>query len=202
MWEFFKSLEEFIIYIYPGVISLWMYQFIQGRKARVDRSNFLLIVSMGYFYVSLYCYIFDTNTQNLDYLDKIIIGIMAITTPAISNYIKRAWKDEIDKLLPELNINTKMDGTVFNYAYKRSKEEIKRKKTKADVVLYTKDFRFRYTGELCCYEGDAESGREFCLKKYKIEERNAFCGDKLIVERGNDGSRIYIDAKDIECVEI
>lgn len=174
------------------MISLWMYQFIQGKKARVDRSNFLLIVSMGYFYVSLYCCIFDVNVQNFAYLDRIFIFIMAITVPAIYNYFKRAWKDEIDELLPELNINTKMDGTVFNYAYNRSKKEIKRKKTKATVWIYTKDFRFKYTGVLCCYEGEAENGRKFCLKKYKIEEINASCGDRLIAKNVNDTSRIYM----------
>lgn len=202
MWEIFKAIEYSIVYIYPGVMSLGMYQFLAGKYFKIDRSKFLIVITMSYLYVSLYCGLSDTSVSHLDYSDKFIIFIISIATPLLAHHFEKVHKNEMDKILSMFHINATMDDTVFKYAYKTSDEEIKKHRYGIKVVIYTKDFKFKYSGMVCAYEADPECSKEFCLRKYSVVKKGRLGSEHLITASKKDGDRIYINAADIECIEI
>lgn len=202
MWEIFKAIEYSIVYIYPGVMSLGMYQFLGGKYFKIDRSKFLIVITMSYLYVSLYCCLSDTSVNHLDYIDKFIIFIISMATPLFAHCFEKVHKNKMDKILSMLHINATMEDTVFKYAYKTSDEDIKYHRNRVKVVIYTKDFKFKYSGLVCAYEADPECSKEFCLKKYSIVKKGRLGSEQLIAASKNDGDRIYINATDIECIEI
>lgn len=200
MGEIVSSIDKFIAYIFPGVVSLGMYHFIDARKARVDRSKFLLIISLGYFYTSIYSYLSGIkDVEQYTIYDKGMLFLLALFVPVLFNYLKSISKNEIEEILAELNIGTVLDDSIFEQMF-HLKDKLG--KLKMHITIYSSNSLLKYEGDVYSFDVEGDVGLIICLEKYKIYRKKV--GDSTTYDciSSNTNKYLYVKATEVECIEI
>ncbi|KAB1437575.1 hypothetical protein [Candidatus Galacturonibacter soehngenii] len=173
-----STLASYVVYFYPGVISLYIINFLESHSIKNNKAFFIKIFSISYLYNLVLIYIIGyDNNKNIIY-NATLIGISFIT-PYFWYKIK--YSKFVEKVCTILKIRTCITDVALELIKDYDEEEFTYLKIylKTKPVVYS-GFLYRYEYESCKlryiiltgYEKSIinESGEETVVLKYDVDD--------------------------------
>lgn len=192
---------NYAIYIYPGIISLFVTNFILARSTKLDNNKFVYVVSFSYLYVFIYTWFAGVEIANFTKIDNFYILIISVVTPVVINFIYKTFRTSIETVLSMIKIDTSLEDTAFDRMYGLKDRPVGRKGNMY-VRIYSAKLPFRYEGVVESYESDPNKEMVICLTRYRIKEKKDD-GYVMYKDFSCELDRyLYIKMKEIESIEI
>lgn len=189
-------LTHYFVYIYPGLVSMFVYQFVKGHKLLENKMTFIKGVSLSYVYTVILGFFCNKEVDQLTWIHHIIILMVALILPILLNYIMKS-KLFVD-ILRKLRIDTEPYDNVLDLI---KGKEINREK---GIVLkvFLDNQGIMYEGKLREHESDENKTQMVGLSGYRRYTKE---GNKFVVKNdySNDNSRwVVLKIKDVTRIEI
>lgn len=79
-------LSQYFVYIYPGLISYYLFRFIKSHNVEENKNTIIKILSISFIYVKIVQMIFRvTDVKQLLPIHQIVLIIVALICPLIWN---------------------------------------------------------------------------------------------------------------------
>ena len=115
-----KLLENYFVYIYPGFLTIYIYNFAKARETKLDKTTLIMSIVISYTYIIIYGFIFSTSILNFHDVDYVALFIAADFIPLMWYRASRsAWGGQ---LLKRLGINTSLEDTAWDYIHCQDKK--------------------------------------------------------------------------------
>lgn len=201
MLDIIDTIKNYMIYVYPGMISLFISNFVMARNTIIDNNKIFSIITISFIYVFVYSAVTGKEAELFTENDNLVIIVISLLAPVIINYIYRRYRGNIEAILLSMGIDISLGGTVFDRLYRKSTEKVIIKKNMF-VRIYSSRLPFRYEGVVESYESDPRNKRVICLTRYRIKKKFK---DEYITYKDfskNCDKFMYINLEDIESMEI
>lgn len=161
-----EAIPEYIKYIYPGYLTIYIYFFFRGKTLRDNNYIFLKSVAISYIFLSLIDSISSAKSfQKLNSILSIVphstkLNMLLISFSLIFSYLayRITISTQIIKILSFLKINTTF--------YDNEIEAIANFNDGAWICVYLKDDAIVYEGSIGIKELDTEKRKYICLNSY------------------------------------
>ena len=161
--DILQILNNYITYIYPGLISIFIYKYLEGKKFKENNIIIIKSIAISYLYIVFLQKIIHLNL-NIPKLTKIFPHIVLLSVSIILPIIfykcvNAKWFEKIQKWL---NISTRMSSNPIEIIL--SKEE------KPWVCVYMDELGIMYEGYIRNYVKDVDRLTYLILSQYKISK--------------------------------
>lgn len=159
-----ESIPEYIKYIYPGYLTMYIYFFLRGRTLK--DSSYLLVkaAAISYIYITFLnslCLLFIKDNVKMPEMNKLIIeNLCLILLSVMTAYLsyRVTTSEKIEKMLRVLKINTTF--------YDNEIEVLADFNKGAWLCVYLKDDSVVYEGALGFKELEEGKRKYICLNQY------------------------------------
>ena len=163
--DILQILNNYITYIYPGLLSIFVYKYIEGRKFE---ENYILVIksiSISYLYIVFLQKVIRLN-MSIPKLTRILPHVILLTVSIILpivlyKIVNAKW---FEKLKKRLNIKTRMSSNPIEIALSNEKEPW--------VSVYMDELGVMYDGYIRNYVKDTEHMSYLMLSQYRISKLN------------------------------
>ncbi len=189
-------LKEYFIYIYPGIISLFIFRFANGKKFVEDKISLLKSIVISYVYVILLSIFIKIDFENVSKKIHIILLIMSVVLPVFIHAAGN-W-NWVRKILMFCSINTSLRDNVLDTI--TSLENDKNKGI--SVKLFLDEKGLMYEGKLRLHESDSSCEKILAISQYRryVKENERY---SVKQDYSGDNSRwVVLREKDVTRIEI
>lgn len=160
--ELLEVLKQYIIYVYPGFITLVIYRFAMLKNIEENKNTFIKSIIISYLYTIPF-QINKINPIDFEFKHHILIIIFAVLIPLIWNLIIRS--DTFKKVIRFFKIKTEIyDNTMDIMFYKENGI--------VWVRAYMDEQKIMYEGSLRHYESDTNKEQQIILSGYRFYNYN------------------------------
>lgn len=195
-----QNLANYIIYIYPGIITIYLYNFFAARTTTNTQAFVIKSFAISYLYnllipktFTLICFLKEEpNKNSISY--NIVLIVVAFLVPYFGHKFKMS---KIFELICEvLGISTSVTDVPFELL--GDKEE-----KYTCLKIYIKDEPYVYIGYLGEYEYEDGHDKYIILTGYKKYYIKSKSNEKLIANYGADEytEKVFIKLDDIKFIE-
>ena len=194
-----QNIANYIIYIYPGIISIYLYNFLAARTTQNTQAFVIKSFAISYLYNLLVqtsfeelCLLKDKTPNDISY--NIILIIVAFLVPYLGYKFKMS---KMFSLICEcLGISTSATDVPFELL--QDKEE-----KYTCLKVYLKDAPYVYIGYLGEYEYEDGHDKYIILTGYKKYYIKSKSHEKLIIGYGAEEytEKVLIKFADIKLIE-
>lgn len=164
--QIIETIPEYIKYIYPGYLTIYIYFFLRGKTLRDSNYIFLKSAAISYIFLSLiesisYTKLFQTLNARLPMVPySMKLNISLIILALVFSYLayRITISSRIIKVLSFLKINTTF--------YDNEIEALSNFDEGAWICVYLKDDDVVYEGSIGMKELDNEKRKYICLNSY------------------------------------
>ena len=186
-----QSISSYVIYIYPGIISIYWNNFLQAKSTKDTQALIIKSFSISYLYNVILNTILKNNTKTIIY--NVLLLIMSIVIPFFY------WKIKYSKILrhicEHLGIRTCISDVPFELL-KNSEEQY------TCLKIYVKDDDSVYIGYMDKYEYEDDKERFIILAGYK---KYSYINGKeeIIVDNEAEqfNQKVFIKYSEIKVIE-
>lgn len=161
--DILQILNNYITYIYPGLVSIFVYKYLEGKK--IEENNIIVIksISISYLYMVFLQKVIqlDLNIPELTkILPHVVLLIVSIVLPIILYKIVNAkWFEKIQK---KLKISTRRSSNPIEIALAKGETPW--------VCVYMDELGIMYEGYIRNYVKDVDRLTYLMLSQYKISK--------------------------------
>jgi hypothetical protein len=199
-----EVIPEYIKYIYPGYLTIYIYFFLRGKTLRDNNYIFLKSVAISYIYLSMIeCIssikLFQTINNKLliiPYSLKLNIALISIALLFSYFAYRIAMSSRIIKIFSLLNINTTF--------YDNEIEALSNYNEGAWICVYLKNDTVVYEGSVGMKELEEEKRKYICLNsyyKYLLNENGKPIEPYIEDHADNPNESVMIFYDDIKIIE-
>lgn len=161
--DILQILNNYITYIYPGLISIFIYKYLEGKKFKENNIIVIKSIAISYLYIVFLQKILHLNL-NIPKLTKIFPHIVLLSVSIILPIIfykcvNAKWFENIQKWL---SISTRMSSNPI--------EIILSKEQNPWVCVYMDELGIMYEGYIRNYVKDVDRLTYLILSQYKISK--------------------------------
>lgn len=187
-------IKEYIVYVYPGFITLMIYRFIIAKNVEENEYTLIKSIIISYIYVAILEGITKINFSKFIIPHHIILLIVACIVPIIWNCI---FKSSIaTKSLRAIKIDTSVHENML--------ESLRAKEEGLWIRVYMDDYGIMYEGTLRGHESDPNREQQIALSGYRFYRINSKSKEKeCIIDYANKKQHwVKIREKDITRMEV
>lgn len=188
-----RNLSAYVIYFYPGMISLYVTNFLEAKNVKENTAYVIKMFAISYLYNLILGLFVDYKNRMVLY-NAILISLSFIIPLLI---YKLKYSSCFSCLCSSMGIRTCVTGVPFELI-KNSDEKY------TCVKVYLKDNRYAYVGYMQNYEYERNSEDFLILtgyKKYAIKGEK-FKEKQLEGHRANNcNEKVYIKCNEIKVIE-
>ena len=191
--DIIRSLSTYVIYFYPGTISLYIMNFLEAKCLKENTAYVVKIFAISYLYNLVLGRFMDYKNSMLLYNATLII--VSFIMPLLTYKIK--YSNCFSCMCSAIGIRTCMTGVPFELI-KSSDEEY------TCVKVYLKDNHYVYIGYMQNYEYERNSENFLILtgyKKYAIKEEKFKEKQLENYPADNCNEKVYIKCDEIKVIE-
>lgn len=195
-----QNIASYVIYIYPGIVSIYLYNFLAARTTQNTQAFVIKSFAISYLYnlllqtsFEIMCFLKEKPSKNT-VIYNIILIIIAFLIPYIGYKFKMS---KVFALICEfLGISTSATDVPFELL--GDKEE-----KYTCLKIYMKDEPYVYIGYLGEYEYEDGHNKYVILTGYKKYYIKSKSNEKLISNYGADEytEKVFIKLEDIKIIE-
>lgn len=161
--DIFQILNNYFIYIYPGIISIFIYKYLEGKKCEENHILVIKSITISYLYVVFLEEVirFNVNSpERVEILPHVVLLFVSIGLPFIwYKIINSKWFENIQK---KMRISTRRSSNPIEIALS--------KENKLWVCVYMDDLGIMYEGYVRNYVKDVERLTYLMLSQYRISK--------------------------------
>lgn len=195
-----QNLAGYVVYIYPGIITIYLYNFFNARKTKNTQTFIIKSFAISYLYNLLLQVVFPKICFLKERVqkDKATYNIALILLAMVGPYIAHKFinSNVFAYICNVLGISTSVTDIPFELL--EDKEEVV-----TCLKVYLKDEPYVYIGFLKDYEYENEREKYIILSGFKKYYINSKCREKLIEgHRAKDyKEKVFIKFSDIKRIE-
>lgn len=194
--KFIDIIPQYICYIYPGYISMYLYYYFHSLTLDETKAKILKSIAISYFYIIVLKVIFEkinclkpstviNDIRGIGFNLSLII--ISIFVPYVAYKIEK--KEIFLKIKKFFNINTSFSKNEIEVLQKKYHDTIW-------IYVYMKESNIMYEGSLTEKELEMSRTRFFCLSKYRKYIINKNGKKKKLADYSDDEKEkvvIYFD---------
>lgn len=195
-----QNIASYVVYIYPGIISIYLYNFFVARTTKDTQAFVIKSFAISYIYnlfldtaYSTLCFLRGNTDKNSIVYNMVLISI-AFFTPYFCYKIKMSKVFAV--ICDLMGICTSTTDVPFDLL-----EDEEEKYT--CLKIYLKDDPYAYIGYLGEYEYEDGHEKYIILTGYKKYFINSKCREKLIVGYNAEdyNEKVFVRFNDIKLIE-
>ena len=192
-----KNLGCYIIYFYPGIISIYLYNFFTANTTKHTQIFLIKSFSISYIYVMLLqCFFSHVLCKELNEA-SIACNLMLFSLSCVIPYIlyRIRKSDMLSRICKLLKVETSTTSIPFELLGEK-------KEAVSCLKVYTKSNNYVYIGFLCTYQFENEYEKYIILTGYKKFYFDQIY-EKTIEEHNPEDSneKVYIRYDEIVLIE-
>lgn len=195
-----QNLAGYIVYIYPGIISIYLYNFFKAKKTKDTQAFLIKSFAISYLYNLLLQVVFPKicflkgNVQK----DKATYNIVLITVAAIMPYIVHRFMNS--KIFAYICSLFRISTSVTDIPFELLEDD---DEVYTCLKVYLKEDPYVYVGFIQEYEYENEQDKFLILSGYRKYSINSKNREKLI--EGHEAEaykeKVFIKFSDIKRIE-
>lgn len=161
--EILKLITQYLVYIYPGLITYVIYRFAMARNIDESKNTLIKIITISFIYNKILSVIFKTDPVDFCFWIHVLLIVIACVIPiALNILIKNNW---INKPLKFIGLDTEIYDNQMDILFRKEKGSVW-------VRVYLDEQNIMYEGALRNYESDLSKEQSVILSGYKMNEIN------------------------------
>lgn len=164
--ELLEIIKQYIVYVYPGFITLLIYRFAMSKSVEENANTFIKSIVISYLYTLPIILIFKKDPTEFGIWQHIVIGIIAVIIPFVWNIIiRRKW---FKRVIRKLGIKTEIYDNLMDIMFYKESGVVW-------VRAYMDEQKVMYEGSLRHYESDINRQQQIILsgyRKYRYNEES------------------------------
>lgn len=161
--EILKLITQYLVYIYPGLITYVIYRFAMARNIDESKNTLIKIITISFIYNKILSVIFKTDPVDFcSWIHVLLIVIACVIPIALNILIKNNW---INKPLKFIGLDTEIYDNQMDILFRKEKGSVW-------VRVYLDEQNIMYEGALRNYESDLSKEQSVILSGYKMNEIN------------------------------
>lgn len=188
--EIIDNLPQFVVYIYPGAITIYLYLFFRTKKIEENKGMIIKSIVISYVYITIMNNFIKPKNELNKNIELIIISVVIA-------YLSYRFIESkvIAKILMEIKIYTAINDSPIELL-RESKED------KTYLCIYIDDSpNLIIEGFLKEYETEKDKESFVILSQYAIKEWNRQEWNKVKDYFGEDEEKVLVFLKDIARIE-
>lgn len=161
--DILQILNNYITYIYPGLISIFVYNYLEGKKVEENSVIVIKSIAISYLYMVFLQKViqFDLNIPMLTKIfPHVVLLIVSIILPiALYKIVNAKWFEKIQKWL---KITTRRSSNPIEIALSKGENPW--------VCVYMDELGIMYEGYIRNYVKDVDRLTYLMLSQYKISK--------------------------------
>lgn len=184
-----NSIPEYIIYIYPGYITIYLYYFFRGKTLKDTKQILLKSILLSYIYITITDFIPVSNVF------WITLGYLALSTTIAYVGYRITISNLILRIFDFIKIHTTF--------YENDIESLAGIENSAWLIVYLKDEPVAYEGSLGNKELEDSKNKFITLEGYTKHKINTdgSLGEIICSYEGNYKEQCVIKYDEIRCIE-
>ena len=156
--ELLELAPIYIVYVYPGFITLVIYRFAMSKSVEENKNTFIKSIIISYLYTLPFFLFFEIYPTDFEIAQHIIITFVAIIVPLTWNKILR-WKRFIG-VIRKLGIKTEIYDNLMDIMFYKEDGGVW-------VRAFMDEQNVMYEGSLRHYESDIAREQQVILSGYR-----------------------------------
>lgn len=196
----FKTLSDYLVYLYPGLIFYSLYSYFNGKKGTDDKTTVIKSICFGFLLVQILRTVdlFDDNNKSMfGIFSHIVLICISIILSYLVYILPR--KTFFDKIKHIFKISTNIRNNPFEIISGYDN------KTGQYVKIYYDDIKIYYEGALRNYSKETEKMDYYIISGYNIKtisyDNNST--EETIISYENDHSKYaYLKSEKVSRIEV
>lgn len=189
------NIASYVIYIYPGIISIYVYNFFNARKTHTTQAFIIKSFAISYLYnviMGKVCPAIKIGVNGIRY--NLMLIVISFAIPYGLYRFKNS--DIFARICALFKIGTSVTEVPFELL--GDKEE-----NYTCLKVYLKDIPYIYIGYVSEYEYESESDKYVILSGYKKYLVTKTSEEKILVDNESSqcNEKVYIKLADIKLIE-
>lgn len=160
--ELLEIIKQYIVYVYPGFITLVIYRFAMSKSIEENKNTFIKSIIISYLY-TLPFQLGGKNPIEFGFLPHFIIIIFAIILPFGWNIV--ICRDKFKRIIRFLGIKTEIYDNLMDIMFYKEGGCVW-------VRAYMDNQKIMYEGSLRHYESDINREQQIILSGYRFYNYN------------------------------
>ena len=157
--ELLEIVKRYIIYIYPGFLTLVIYRFAMYKSVEENKNTVVKSIIISYLYTLPFSLLFGIDPTTFKFVHHIIIFLIAIAIPIIWNIIVR--KNWFKLIIRKIGIKTEIYDNQMDIMFNKENGTVW-------VRAYMDEQKVMYEGTLRHYESDINRQQQVILSGYRM----------------------------------
>ena len=160
-----QILNNYITYIYPGLLSIFIYKYLEGKKFEENNITVIKSIAISYLYMVFFQNVVQLNL-NIPKLTKIFPHVVLLTISVVLPFIlyKILNTKYFEKIREWLKISTRSSSNPIEIALSKEKSPW--------VCVYMDKIGIMYEGYIRNYVKDEDRMSYLMISQYKISKIN------------------------------
>lgn len=160
--ELLEIIKQYIVYVYPGFITLVVYRFAMFKSVEENKNTFIKSIIISYLYTLPFQF-GGKNPIEFGFLSHFIIILLAVALPIGWNMAIR--RNKLKKIIRFLGIKTEFYDNLMDIMFYKEGGCVW-------VRAYMDDRKIMYEGSLRHYESDINREQQIILSGYRLYNYN------------------------------
>lgn len=161
--ELLEIIRLYIVYVYPGFITLVIYRFAISKSVEENKNTFIKSIIISYLYTLTFFLIFKIEPIKFKIWHHIIIVLIAVIVPISWNLIVRqSW---FKYIISKIGIRTEIYDNLMDIMFYKENAVVW-------VRAYMDEQKVMYEGSLRHYESDINRQQQVILSGYRMYNYN------------------------------
>lgn len=156
--ELLQLAEQYIVYVYPGFVTLVIYRFAMSKSVEENKNTFIKSIIISYLYTLPLLLIFGIYPTDFEIVQHIIIILLAIIVPLAWNIILRCKR--FKSVIRRLGIKTEIYDNLMDIMFYKENGGVW-------VRAFMDEQNVMYEGSLRHYESDIAREQQVILSGYR-----------------------------------
>lgn len=161
--ELLEIVKRYIIYIYPGFITLVIYRFAIYKSVEENKNTVIKSIIISYFYTLPFSLLSKIDPTTFKFVHHITITLIAIAIPILWNIIIR--KKWFKTIIRKIGIKTEIYDNLMDIMFNKENGTVW-------VRAYMDKEKIMYEGSLRHYESDINRQQQVILSGYRMYNYN------------------------------
>lgn len=161
--ELLEIIRLYIVYVYPGFITLVIYRFAISKSVEENKNTFIKSIIISYLYTLPFFLIFKIEPIKFKIWHHIIIALIAVIVPISWNLlVRQSW---FKYIIRKIGIRTEIYDNLMDIMFYKENAVVW-------VRAYMDEQKVMYEGSLRHYESDINRQQQVILSGYRMYNYN------------------------------
>lgn len=177
--ELIEIIEQYIVYVYPGFITVVLYRFATSKSVEENKNTFIKSIIISYLYTIPISYFSGITPSEFIMSQQVLLLVMSVLIPLVWNRIIH-W-DVFKKFIRRMGIKTEIYDNLMEIMFYKENGKVW-------VRAYLDEQKVMYEGSLRHYESDINRKQQIFLSGYREYHYNETTHkyDEIIYDYASD----------------